>query len=46
MDADAANNKISNTSPVGKALLGHKVGDTVEVITPAGKAMFAIVEIK
>lgn len=45
MDADAANNKISNTSPVGKALLGHKVGEKVEVATPAGKATYEIVEI-
>lgn len=44
-DADPANDMISNTSPVGKALLGHKVGDTVEVSTPAGKSTYAIVEI-
>lgn len=45
VDADPANDKISNTSPVGKALLGHKVGDTIEVTTPAGKATYAIVEL-
>jgi transcription elongation factor GreA len=45
-DADAAQNKISNTSPVGKALLGHKVGETVDVETPAGKAQFKIVELQ
>jgi transcription elongation factor GreA len=46
MDADPANNKISNTSPVGKALLGHKVGDRVDVQAPAGKATYEIIEIR
>ena len=45
MDADPANYKISNTSPVAKALLGHVVGDTVEVIAPAGKSVLNIREI-
>lgn len=45
MDADAANNLISNTSPVGKALLGHKVGDQVEVSTPSGKSNLKITNI-
>jgi transcription elongation factor GreA len=45
VEADAAKNLISNTSPVGKALLGHKVGDKVEVATPAGIAVYEIVEI-
>lgn len=45
MDADPANDKISNTSPVGKALLKHKVGDTVEVQTPEGKDLYIIREI-
>jgi len=46
MDADPANDKISNTSPVGKALLGHKVGDRVEVQAPAGKTTLEIIEIR
>ena len=33
-EADPMNNKISNESPVGAALLGHKVGDTVKVKMP------------
>jgi len=45
MDADPANYKISNTSPVAKALLGHAVGDTVEVVAPAGKSVLNIREI-
>ena len=36
-EANAMVNKISNESPVGKALLGHKVGDTVVVQAPEGK---------
>lgn len=35
-EADPDKNKISDESPVGKALLGKKVGDEVEVSTPAG----------
>ena len=35
-EANSLKGKISNESPVGKALLGKKVGDTVTV-TPAGK---------
>ena len=46
MEADATAGKISNTSPVGKALLGHKVGDRIEVQTPAGTAVYEIVEVR
>ena len=46
MDADAALDKISNTSPVGKALLGHKVGEQIQVQTPAGVATYEIIEIR
>jgi transcription elongation factor GreA len=37
-EANPAENKLSNESPVGKALLGHKKGDTVTVQLPSGKA--------
>ena len=37
--------KISNESPVGKALLGKKVGDTVTVTTPAGEFEYKILSI-
>ena len=37
--------KISNESPVGRALVGHKVGDTVEVETPAGVMELTITKI-
>jgi transcription elongation factor GreA len=36
-EADPAQNRLSNESPVGKALLGHKKGDTVTVQLPSGK---------
>jgi transcription elongation factor GreA len=37
-EANPSENKLSNESPVGKALLGHKKGDTVTVQLPSGKA--------
>ncbi|MDD6808329.1 MAG: transcription elongation factor GreA [Oscillospiraceae bacterium] len=43
--ADPINGKISDESPVGKAIMGKKVGDVVEVETPMGKVQFEIVEI-
>ncbi len=44
-EADPANNKISDESPVGRALLGHKVGDIVMVEAPAGEIKLKIVKI-
>jgi len=35
-EADPLNGRISNESPIGKAVLGHKIGDVVEVVTPGG----------
>ncbi len=45
-EADPANNKISNESPVGKAILGKKNGSIVEVSVPAGKLQYQIMNIK
>jgi transcription elongation factor GreA len=45
-EADPRKGKISHESPIGKALLGHKVNDKVEVVTPAGKIQFKIVKIE
>ncbi|MDD3396129.1 MAG: transcription elongation factor GreA [Acidaminococcaceae bacterium] len=45
-EADPANNKISNESPVGAAILGQKVGAKVKVVTPAGELFYKILEIK
>ena len=43
--ADPAKNKLSDESPVGRALLGRKIGDIVDVETPAGIAKFKIISI-
>jgi len=45
-EADPMNKKLSHTSPIGKALIGKKVGDIVEVEIPAGKIQYKILEIK
>ncbi len=44
-EADPFNGKLSDESPVGSALIGHKVGDVVEVNTPDGTVKFEILEI-
>lgn len=43
---DLANGKISYESPLGRALLNKKVGQTVEVEAPKGKIKYKIIEIK
>jgi transcription elongation factor GreA len=45
-EANPAENKLSNESPVGKAIMGRKKGDTVEVAAPRGSLKFKILEIK
>lgn len=45
-EADLKNGKISVQSPVGKALIGHRVGDLVEVNTPARQAAYEILGIR
>ncbi|MBA5851990.1 transcription elongation factor GreA [Clostridium sp. cel8] len=45
-EADPVNNKISSESPVGKSLLGKKVGDTVEVQVPDGVSKYNIISIR
>lgn len=44
-EADAANGMISTTSPIGRALLGKKVGDEVQVTTPAGVKDYEVVKL-
>ena len=46
VEADPAEDKISNESPVGEALMGLKVGDTAEVEIPAGVAKYEIIGIR
>lgn len=44
-EADAEKGLISTTSPIGKALLNRKVGDEIEVSTPAGQKEFEVVRL-
>jgi transcription elongation factor GreA len=44
-EADLKAGKISITSPIGKGLLGKKIGDTAEVIAPAGLIKFKVEDI-
>lgn len=45
-EADPTEKKISHESPLGKALLGKKVGEVVEVAAPAGKIAYTILGIE
>lgn len=45
VEADPMNNRISNESPVGRALLGHRVGEVIDVEVPAGIIKLEILEI-
>jgi transcription elongation factor GreA len=45
-ETDVAKGLISTTSPIGRALLNKKVGDSVQVVTPAGTREFEIVRLK
>ena len=44
-EADPMNKKLSATSPIGKALLGKKLGDIIEIVVPSGKITYNILEI-
>ncbi len=46
MEADPFDNKISNESPIAKAIMGKKKGDVVTVESPNGKYNIEIIEIK
>jgi transcription elongation factor GreA len=43
--ADVRSGKISVNSPIAKGLLGKKIGDTAEIMVPAGKMNFEIIDI-
>ena len=45
-EADPASNKISNESPVGRALIGKSAGSVVDVSVPAGTLQFEVLSIK
>ena len=44
-EADSLNNKISNESPLGAALIGKKVGDTVKIEAPVGEIEYKIISV-
>jgi transcription elongation factor GreA len=45
-EADPRKGRISNESPIGSAIMDHKVGDVVEANTPGGKMKFKILKIE
>lgn len=45
VEADPLNGKISDESPIGRALIGQKVGETVEITTPTDTTAYKIVSI-
>ncbi len=45
VEADPMNNRISNESPVGRALLGHKAGEVIDVEAPVGVVKLEILEV-
>ncbi len=45
MEADPFENKISNESPIGKAIIGKKEGDIVEIVSPTGNYQIKIVKV-
>ena len=45
-EVDPTKGKISNVSPIGKALLGKRVGDVAEISAPAGRINLKVVKIK
>lgn len=45
-EVDPLSNMISNDSPIGRALVGKKVGDNIEVVVPSGIAKYKIVSLR
>ena len=45
-EADPRTGRISNESPIGSALINHKVGDVVQAETPGGKIKFKILKVE
>ena len=45
-EADPATGRISDESPIGRALLGHKAGDEISVHAPAGVIQYLILEVQ
>ena len=45
-EADMSHGKVSNLSPIGSSVLGHKKGDSINVITPKGTVVYLVAAIK
>ncbi|HIQ05470.1 MAG TPA: transcription elongation factor GreA, partial [Anaerolineae bacterium] len=45
-EADPSNGRISNESPIGRALMGHRVGDEVTAQTPGGTIYLQITQVR
>jgi len=45
LEADPAEHRISNQSPLGDALIGHRTGDVVQVTTPGGMRTYVILSV-
>lgn len=45
-EADMSQGKISNLSPIGSAVIGHKKGDTIKVQTPKGSSSYLVAAVK
>ena len=45
-EADPATGRISDESPIGRALLGHRAGDEITVVAPAGVIQYLILEVQ
>ena len=45
-EANPSEGRSSNESPIGQALLGHKAGDKVTVVTPGGRTEFKILKVE
>ena len=46
IEADPANDKISDESPIGKALLGKKEGDSVDIAKPAETITYTVLTVR
>lgn len=44
-ESDPSENKISNASPIGRALVGKRIGEDVRINTPSGETVYKILEI-
>jgi len=46
VEANLSNGRISNTSPMGRAMIGKQIGDSFTVVTPAGQKYFEVLDLK